>query len=152
LVSVIYFIINYIDQKIPHLILDKIMGKNSGDWSGLLIFILIALAVIGSIILFFQDSFSLPGQIAQEVGLKFSGFVIIVWLLSLAFNSIFTVLFTIAIPTSIFWYRPILNEKALQVIKTTGEIPFYGTNNGQMIIAFIVALASFGFWAFHKYK
>ncbi|HGW3984086.1 TPA: hypothetical protein ACNICG_003445 [Acinetobacter baumannii] len=127
------------------------MGKNSLSW-GLIIFGLLALAVIGSFAQFFQDSFSLSNPVALLVGLKFSVFVVLIGLLSLAFNSIFTILFTIAIPTSIFWYRPILNEKALQVFEKTLEMPFYGTNNGQIIISLVIALASYGFWIYKKYK
>ncbi|WP_454667865.1 hypothetical protein [Acinetobacter calcoaceticus] len=128
------------------------MGKIKGGYWGLLIFILIALAVIGSFAQFFQDTLTLNTNVALLVGLKFSVFVVLIGLLSLAFNSVFTVLFTIAIPTSIFWYRPILNEKALQVFEKTLEMPVYGTNNGQIVISLFVALASYGFWIYKKYK
>lgn len=127
------------------------MGKNGVPW-GLIIFGLLALAVIGSIAQFFQDSFLLSNPIALLVGLKFSVFVVLIGLLSIAFNSVFTVMFTVAIPTSIFWYRPILNEKALQAFEKTLEMPFYGTNNGQIIISLVIALASYGYWIYKKYN
>jgi len=133
------------------LILDKHMGKN-GIPLGLIIFGLLAIAVIYSIAQFFQDSFILSNPVALLVGLKFSVFIVLIGLLSIGFNSIFTVLFTVAIPTSIFWYRPILNEKALQTFEKTLEMPFYGTNNGQIIISLVIALASYGFWIYKKSK
>lgn len=127
------------------------MGKN-GVPLGLIIFGLLALAVIYSIAQFFQDSFILSNPVALLVGLKFSVFAVLIGLLAFAFNSVFTVMFTVAIPTSIFWYRPILNEKALQAFEKTHEIPFYGTNNGQIIISLVIALASYGYWIYKKYK
>lgn len=127
------------------------MGKN-GVPLGLIIFGLLSIAVIYSIAQFFQDSFILSNPVALLVGLKFSVFVVLIGLLSIGFNSVFTVLFTIGIPASIFWYRPILNEKALQAFEKTLEMPFYGTNNGQIAISLVVALASYGFWFYKKYK
>ncbi|MGQ1209598.1 hypothetical protein ACT4YP_20160 (plasmid) [Acinetobacter baumannii] len=128
------------------------MAKDSSVSPAFYIYISVLIIIIGSIILFFKDNFGLAGEIAFEVGLKFFCFSIIIAIISFVFSSFFTIFFTIAIPCSIFWYRPILDFKAMQVFKITGEMPFYGTIYGQLAIVFVLTLLSFGIWINNRYK
>ncbi|EPU1146182.1 hypothetical protein ACVUMY_002796, partial [Acinetobacter baumannii] len=127
-------------------------GKDSSVSPAFYMYISVFILVISSIVLFFKDNFGLANEIAFEVGLKFFCFSIIIAIISFAFNSFFTIFFTIAIPCSIFWYRPILDFKAVQVFKSTGEIPFYGTIYGQLGIVLVLTLLSFGIWIYYRYK
>ncbi|WP_336040644.1 hypothetical protein [Acinetobacter calcoaceticus] len=133
------------------------MSKKSsnGFWNDPILVALL-IFVVGGLIAAVQMSKSLFGLedtgIAAEIAFKIIAEASIVIILALITGRYLSTFFIVGIPGSYYWLQPLVNYKAMQVYNLTGTIPFYGTENGNWILAVVLGLLGFGSWALKIYK
>lgn len=130
--------------------------KNSNSFWNDPILIGLLIFVVGGLIAAVQMSKTLFGLedtgIAADIAFRIVAEASIVIILALISGRYLSTFLIVGIPGSYYWLQPLVNYKAMQIYNLTGIIPFYGTENGNWILAVFLGLLGFGTWALKVYK
>lgn len=119
----------------------------------LIIFLILVIGVLVAAVQMFKSLFGLEnGSVAADITFKIIAEASIVIILALISGRYLSTFLIVGIPCSYYWLQPLVNYKAMQVYNLTGVIPFYGTDNGNWLLAIFLVIFGFGGWAYKTFR